>query len=144
VYNYYHIGGGNRFFEVKALVRKKDYDALGPKYTSTSYGYKQLVGENDKLVAKSIIFTRELTMDEILGNRFSDWTDEQKKLVLEIGIKNAICKVQFDTLVSLGYSYTFAKLCIDIGKYDIAQAVGTQDGLSMDMKVYVIFNGIKK
>ena len=144
VYNYYGIGEGNRFFEVKALVRKKDYDALGPRYYIDVYGYKTRGGENDKLAAKSIIFTRELTIDEILGNRYSDWTDEQKKLAIEIGVKEADKKNKFDTLVSLGYSETFAQLCIDIGKYDIAKAVGSQEGLSMDMKVYVIFNGIKK
>lgn len=145
VYGYYRIGNGNRFFEVKALVRKKDYYNLGPQYIRDPYGYDEFIRENDKLVAKSIIFTRELTFDEIVNDRIcTDWTDEQKKLALEIGVKNAAAKIGFETLVSLGYSDTFAQLLIDMGKYDIAKAVGSQEDLSMDMKVYVIFNGFKK
>lgn len=50
VFRHYFIDNSNRFFEVKALVKKKDYDR----------------GENDDLAAKSIIFTRELAEYEIL------------------------------------------------------------------------------
>jgi hypothetical protein len=141
VYNYYGVGNGNRFFEVKALVRAKDYDNLGPQYFEDHYGFKTRCGEIDKLAAKSIIFTRELTVDEILGNCVpAYWTNEEKKLALEIGIREAREKITLEKLVALGYSETFAMLCIEQKRDEVALSVGTQEGLSMDMKAYLIFN----
>ncbi len=141
VYNYYDIGDNHRFFEVMALVRAKDYDNLGPQYLTDPYGFRTRYGELDKIAAKSIIFTRELTVDEILGNRVpADWTVEEKKLALEIGVKEAIRKITLEKLVALGYSETFAMLCIEQKRDKVALSVGTQEGLSMDMKAYLIFN----
>lgn len=141
VFNYYSIGDNNRFFEVKALVRKKDYANLGPQYIEDSHGFRHYRGDNDKLAAKSIIFTRELTVDEILGGFVpADWTDDQKNLALEIGVRNAVDKITFERLVALGYSETFAWLCMDAKRDNVALSVGTQEGLSMDMKAWLIFN----
>ena len=128
VYQYYII-------EVKALVRKKDFDAYGNRVGR--YGPRL-----DKLVAKSIIFTRELTLDEIFkGYVLEDWwTDEHKKRALEIGVKAARQEIQRDRLVQLGYSETFAALCIAAERDQIAELVASQEGLSMDMKVWTIFN----
>ena len=144
VFQYYSIGDNNRFFEVKALVRKKDHENLGPQYTIDSHGYRTYIGEIDKIAAKSIILTRELTADEILDGLIADdWTDEQKKLALEIGIPQTKRKITFEKLVALGYSNTFAQLCIDMRRDNVALRVGTQEGLSMDMKAYLIFNIVK-
>ena len=142
VLNYYPIGSGNRFFRVKALVRKSDYDNLGPQYSDYEpYFGRRYLGEIDKLAAKSIIFTRELTTDEILRGRIpDDWTDEEKELAREIGVHEAIAKITFEKLVALGYSETFAQLCMEQKKDKVALSVGTQEGLSMDMKAYLIFN----
>ena len=142
VLNYYPIHNGNRFFEVKALVRKSDYDNLGPQYYDYDpYFGRRYRGEIDKLAAKSIIFTRELTTDEILSGRIpGDWTDEQKELALEIGVNEAIYRITLEKLIALGYSETFAKLCIEQKRAKVALSVGTQEGLSMDMKAYLIFN----
>ena len=49
VYKHYGITNGNRFFKVKALVRKSDYE-----------------NSNDKLVAKSIGFVWELRMKALI------------------------------------------------------------------------------
>jgi hypothetical protein len=142
VLNYYPIGSGNRFFEVKALVRKSDYDNLGPQYAkATDHYFRHYIGEIDKLAAKSIVFTRELTTDEILSGRIpDDWTDEEKELALEIGVNEAIYRITLEKLIALGYSETFAKLCIEQKRAKVALSVGTQEGLSMDMKAYLIFN----
>lgn len=132
VQKYYKIGSGHRYFEVKALVRKKDFEGYG-------YGRFYRV---DKLAAKSIIFTRELTLDEIFkGYVLEDWwTDEHKKRALEIGVKTVRQEIQRDRLVQLGYSETFAALCIAAERDQIAELVASQEGLSMDMKVWTIFN----
>ena len=143
VLNYYSIGNGNRFFEVKALVRKKDFEMYGTGWSLTMAPNGSLVPapEHDKLVAKSIIFTRELTADEILEGQITDaWTDEDKNRALEIGVKAALEEAHLKRLVEVGYSETFASVIVKVGKGDIAYSVGTQEGLSMDMKVWTIFN----
>lgn len=142
VYGYYDVGNGNRFFEVKALVRKDDYESYtnGLNWT-ISHGMVYPCSSNDKLVAKSIIFTRELTVDEIVKHlNVDDWSEDDKKMILEIGYNETLGVVHIRELVKLGYSEAFAKIIANSGKFDVAQAVGTQKDLSMDMKVWVIFN----
>lgn len=144
VFDYYPIGDNNRFFKVKALVRKKDYDSLYCNYSSAMFVQRPLITK-DKIAAKSIIFIEELSVDEILKNRVpKDWTDEQKSLAIRIGIKGAKEIIYVEKLVSVGYSETFARYCFKNDFTDIALSVGSQEGLSMDMKVWAIFNSNKK
>ena len=90
VFYYYPIGDNNRFFKVKALVRKEDYDSLYCNYSSAMIVQHPLIPK-DKIAAKSIIFIEELSVDEILKNRVpKDWTDEQKSLAIRIGINGLI------------------------------------------------------
>ena len=145
MFKYYPIGNNNRFFKVKALVRKEDYDNLGPMYFTGTYSFKMYGSINDKLAAKSIIFIEELSVDEILKNRVpKDWTDEQKSLAIRIGIEGAKEVIYVEKLISVGYSETFARYCFKNYFTDIALSVGSQEGLSMDMKVWAIFNSNKK
>ena len=140
VFKYYPIGNNNRFFKVKALVRKEDYDTLHCNYSLAVFAPYQPIPK-DKLAAKSIVFTEELSVDEILKNRVpKDWTDEQKNLAIRIGIKGAKEIIYVNKLVSIGYSETFARYCFENDFTDIALTVGSQEGLSMDMKVWAIFN----
>ena len=146
VRRYYDIGNSHRFFEVKALVRKKDYEHYGPSdYYLDEYGRVCTSHLTDKLAAKSIIFTRELTMDEILeSTHASDWSTEYKQLAIEIGLKKADLQRKVDILTKLGYSETFAREISKDNKLFVrAETVGSQEGLSMDMKVWCIFNGCK-
>lgn len=130
VFRYYHRGGGNRFFRVKALVRKTDLD---------HYGTLGLVYVHDKLVAKSIEFVSELTADEILyEDEYKNWTKAEKKRALKEGIDAVLKQRQIAPLVKLGYSRPFAEYIVAKGKADVAMAVGSQADLSMDMKVLAI------
>lgn len=148
VFGYYSIGNGNRFFKVRALVRKSDYERYGvysydnTRFISTSTGMT-MSNRFDKLVAKSIILERELTPDEILGGRINvnEWSDENKQLALRVGIKHMIDRAHTNELVELGYSQTFALLIVNAGndKYEIAKTVASQSDLSMDMKCWMIF-----
>ena len=144
VFRYYDIDNSNRFFEVKALVRKSDLDSYssnGGYYTRGIDGMIYWDNGKNKLVAKSIIFTRELTVDEIVKHlNVSDWDYEDKLNILEVGYKTAKTIRETCKLVSVGYSETFAKVIAETNKFDIAYAVGTQAGLSMDMKVWIIYN----
>ena len=132
VYSFYDIGKGNRFFRVKALVRKSDYK----NYTTDGdwYGHK-------KLAAKSIVFISELTPEEIFSTgEEATWTHEEKVLALEKGKNEAKKLVYTRKLIEIGYSPIFAKYCAsDDDKFEVAYAVGQED-ISMDMKVFAIFN----
>jgi hypothetical protein len=141
VYEYCNIGYGHRFFKVKALVREKDRDKYG------KYSFCWSYSRNDKLAAKSIILTEELTVDEIfepLGYNHPDsehWTEEYKKMALQIGIDAVTQLIRADELEALGYSSTFSKFIVqNKEQYEKAKAVGSQPDLSMDMKVFVLFN----
>ena len=144
VFYYYPIGDNNRFFKVKALVRKKDYDSLYCNYSLAMIVQHPLIPK-DKIAAKSIIFIEELSVDEILKNRVpKDWTDEQKSLAIRIGIEGVKELINVEKLVSIGYSETFARYCFKNDFTDIALTLGSQEGLSMDMKVWAILNSNKK
>lgn len=159
VFDYYKVMDGNRFFKVHALVRKKDYEEYGKSVTIEvanpfyyMYGY-DLSGSHstttrtssirDKLTSKSIVFLRELTPDEVfgpLGDNFDGnvWTSEDKKLAMEHNIDYVRNIYKARILVDLGYSEAFAKYIVDEGKFKAAAAAGSQEGLSMDMKVAFI------
>lgn len=148
VYRYYPIGDGNRFFEVRALVRKEESEAYISGNDQTvvfKNGHACIVSGRNKLAAKSIIFVRELSIDEILEhvNDISDWSDDDKRLIIDVGISKARLTANARKLVEVGYSETFAKAIVMNDKFDIAYAVGTQEDLSMDMKVWTIYNSGK-
>lgn len=148
VLGYYPIGNSNRFFKVRALVRKSDYERYGGcsidnhHYVHTSNGLS-ISSVFDKLVARSIIFERELTPDEILSGQLdvNQWSDKNKQLALSVNINHARKHMQADELVELGYSQTFALLVANAGndKYELAKSVASQPDLSMDMKCWMIF-----
>lgn len=152
VFDYYKVGCGNRFFEVRALVRKDHYERYGLyteeycRHLKDNNNYTRYFSFNgnkkyDKLVARSIVFERELTPDEILGgdDDINKWDEKYKLLALEYSISWASKRMNVDELVTMGYSEAFAQCIIDAKKYTIAKAVASQPDLSMDMKCWLIF-----
>lgn len=147
VYCYYNIDNENRFFKVKALVRKRDAD--NPVRSGASIWRRGLNGE-DKLASKSIVFLEELSTEEIFDAygraEMKDWSLEDQTLAREKGvsyvrelIKHRDDDTKIATLVELGYSEVFARyIVVDREAYGIAFAVGSQKDLSMDMKVLMI------
>ena len=141
VFGYVSLGSGNRFFEVRALVRKGDKEKYG---THMVVKNGQIYYDNriDKLVAKSIEIVRELTIDEILENtEAKDWSSEYKQMTITIGVDGVKSIMRRDELVGYGYSTPFAQWLVDNKKYEVAKAVGSQTDLSMDMKCLMILNG---
>ena len=133
VFDYYGVGCGNRFFKVKALVRKTDKE-----------NYKNKVvyyGASNKLAAKSIIFTSELTCDEILQyyDNIKNLPENYKKLAIDVSTNHAIGQYRIDTLIEDGYSEPFATYITSTGRFEKAHALGSQNDLSMDVKVLSIF-----
>lgn len=143
VFGYYPIGESNRFFKVKALVRRSDKENYKQSYALCSpYSFYTGFGRNDKLVAKSIIFTSELTCDEILESVWDpEIPDKYKDVALKIGLQEACEQFNIDTLVDDGYSLPFATHIEKNCKFEIAHAIASQKDLSMDMKVLYILNG---
>lgn len=135
VFRYYDVARGNRFFEVKALVRRWNKNG---QYT--------IEHNRDKMAAKSIQFVRELTTEEIfehLNNELTvDWTIEQKNMarMTSIGEYHNIMRV--DELVKFGYSKAFATFAVNKGVYGVAKMMGDMPNVSMDVKVMTIAMGI--
>ena len=144
VFGYYGIGGENRFFKVSALVRKKDNERYG------SYGgylSRMLGNTTDKLAAKSIIFTKELTPDEIFKDtEWAEYDEAFKKIALVTSPVEALKDLKTKKLVSYGYSEPVTKLILDQDErscsarlYELACALETQPGISMDTKIIALF-----
>ena len=141
VFKYYRIGNGNRYFKVRALVRLADKNEYGTGggITYNVNNYLSYSDARNKLVAAEIEFLEELTVDEILINtKARDWSDEYKKLAIEIGIDGAETKMRITELTDLGYSLPFASYLINNKKCNVAKAVGSQPDLSMDMRALLI------
>ena len=150
VFRYYKIGDGNRFFEVKALVKKSDwYSEQKKNRTCNLYQpYSYLPGfivSDDKYAAKSIRFIRELSVDEVFGALGTDcdvrgWTEEQKKRAMETSINTVRRDIRAFELCAAGYSPAFAKyISVDAGRYATAMAMASLPDVSMDVKVMAIF-----
>ena len=150
VFRYYKIGDGNRFFEVKALVKKSDwYSEQKKNRTCNLYQpYSYLPGfivSDDKYAAKSIRFIRELSVDEVFGALGTDcdvrgWTEEQKKRAMETSINTVRRDIRAFELCAVGYSPAFAKyISVDAGRYATAMAMASLPDVSMDVKVMAIF-----
>lgn len=136
VFRYYGVGKGNRYFKVKALVRVNDL----AKYGNTYGGL--LAGSRDKLVAKSIIFERELTPDEILTDKkYSDYTEEEKLAVLEHGARYVEGERKITKLMEVGYTRELSDYIVNaLHKDHLAYALGTQPEINMNVKICLIFD----
>lgn len=138
VFPYYPIARNNRFFKVTALVRKSE--AIDAGLIEGDKSRRSRYGRANKLAAKSIIFTKEMTIDEIFeAAGYEGYTDDEKKTILDIGIVEFKANKCIRTLIDLGYSELFAAYVVRIGKFQVAQAVASQPGLSMEMKCLAIF-----
>ena len=144
VFDYYSIGDDRRFFKVRALVRKGEAESYG----------RRLRGR-DKLAARAIEFISECTIDEIFQAlsdaisehdraRLATWTLEDKILALTIGVPKTRLIVDARALVELGYSKPFATFLAEENMFSLAEAVGSQTDLSMDMKVWMIMMAIQR
>ena len=149
VFCYYKIGGGNRFFEVEALVKKSDWYSEQEKnricnlYQPYSY-LPGFIVSDDKYAAKSIRFIRELTVDEVFetvtDNEVRGWAEEQKRRAMEKSIRAVKAEIREFDLCAAGYSPAFAKyIAGDTDRYKTAMAMASLPDVSMDVKVMAIF-----
>lgn len=138
VFSYYAVGKGNRYFKVKALVRKSDYERANIRVNNPyTFAYK-----SDKLTSKSIIFESELTPHEVLtakGVDLKHWTEALEAEAMNIGITPVRRLVEVERLTQMGYSQAFAGYCANNNLYDIA-LIAAKENISMDMKVLLILS----
>lgn len=141
VFNYYPIGEGHRFFKVRALVRTTDYTEYDtrPRHVVGDVVYYDSY-PRDKLVAKSIIFLSEITVDEILkGTDVGNLPEQYKQVAIDVDIISAVNNYRKDILIEDGYSEPFALHIVNkTDKFQIAHAIGSQKDVSMDIKVLTI------
>lgn len=150
VFDYYNIENGNRFFRVRAEVKKSDLDKYYEQYkieTNAAYPDSVVIGDpigkgigsKDKLAARSIEFLYELTPDDIFkGSKGENWSKEDKLLAMQMGIETVQTAHSVRELVELGYSEPFAWYIKGLGRTEVAKAVASQKDLSMDMKAMLI------
>lgn len=150
VFSYYRIGEGHRFFEVSALVRKSDLEEYGKRpeykgragdpYARALFNFSNPI--RDKLAAKSIIFLRELTPEEIFERVPHDnFTKAEMEAALAVNMEYVLNNRQSLELQELGFCEPVADMLVAHDKYDIAKVIGAQEGLSMDAKMVIIFCG---
>ena len=139
VFDFYPIGYGNRFFLVRALVKESDVKKYGRRY---------VYGRDNKLAAKTIKILRELTLDEIFEpiTDSKDWPTHLKEIAIEKGLLEAKHIDQVHNLTDMGYSKSLAeyilKASVTGDGYELAVALNSQPGISMDTKIVAIFSHI--
>ncbi len=143
LHNYKSIGAGNRFFECKALVRESDLKKYGTHDIQRLFTCKV-----DKLAAKSIQLTRELSVDEILAHidGVDEWPFYVKKTAITENIDKAKTEMKILTMIKMGYAEPLAKYIVNDRNgedgYNLAVALDSQPGISMDTKINAIFSHI--
>lgn len=138
VFRYYTPGEGRRYFECRALVRKRDVDRYGMQRPFDLFA-------NNKLVAKSIVLTKEVDKEELfeaVRNTYiwlQQAPDEFVAICLETSEEKASFEFYKKTLIDDGYSEAFATYLSSLGseKYECAHALAGEN-ISMDIKVLSI------
>jgi hypothetical protein len=140
VFKFYDVGNGNRFFKVKALVKKIDYEMYDNNISAIFYVFSE-----PKLVAKSIIFESEVEAKDIVTNATGeDLPEKYYPLAIKHNISYALQQYRVDFLVEeCGYSQPFATFLAakDKSKYFNAARAIAQEDIPMDMKVtFILLN----
>lgn len=140
----------NRFFKVKALVRKSDYERYGHLDIS---GF--CVGKINKLVAKSIILQSEITSSELYQFAIQNNSylrllseDEFESIRAANSFKDGVLNVCVKRLDGK-YSPTFIIALFLESNNDISNFIKTvnkaealyNEGVSPDMRAYLLMKG---
>jgi hypothetical protein len=141
VYDYYPPDFNTRYFKVKGIVKKEDFDAYGSGYY---FGFQY--DKRNKIVAKQITLVEEIPMSEMDGAQA--WFKEKYPFVKEMNSvpeteKEYKAKVRevCDRDLSESYSESFRFLML--GKdysyqtYSKMKALA-DEGISPDMRAYLL------
>lgn len=163
VFSFYELNPHNRFFKVKALVKKSDLEKSKDK---RAVGVRNLYlysndYTDDKYVAKKIIFLEEVSFEELLVHiqRKYDFVENENdwNLIRENGYKEFKRRYFFNQLKGVNFSETFLTIIfnkIDCSKSSIRLTCSymrriidfikamNDEGVSKDMAVYLILEEI--
>lgn len=143
VFGYYSIWLNNRFFKVRALVERKEVERQTS--TNTIDLYADL--RSNKLVAKSIIFIEELSIDEIFKDTdISDFPLKYKEFAIKIGIDKTKKLFMKDKLTPT-YGEKLASYIVeheDLKTAELAYALADNDDLALYEKLLLIFRSNTK
>ena len=145
VFDYYPTCNGNRYFKVKALVRKSDYTLYG-MVQRDRFGCALI---SNKLVSKSIIFISEVSKEELyedmrgIYRNLEGLPDEYLQMAINTSIDDAVLNYHISILTSIGLSPELAHYYAANNKVDIklVEALATQEGISMDTKLLILMGG---
>jgi hypothetical protein len=146
-YSTFRVCNGNRYFKVKALVNEQEYNRYG-EFEKIPGSYIGSTRRIDKFAAAAIVFTEELTIKEILDAFYSisknrPLPEKYEHLIIEQSYSDAIVQMELDNLLEDGYSEIFAKQIVAEDRYHLAHAIASQEGVSMDMRVWYIYTNKK-
>lgn len=148
MYSTFRVCDGNRYFKVKALVNEREYNRYGEFEKIPGPFGSHSTRRIDKFAAAAIIFTEELTTKEILDAFYSTsgnspLPEKYEHLIIEQDYSNALMQMELDNLLEDGYSEIFAKQIIAEDRYHLAHTIASQEGVSMDMRVWYIYTNKK-
>lgn len=125
VFDYYDVENGNRFFKVRALVKKNNLET----YNDYDYWGEQ----RHKLAAKSIVFEEEVTSEEIFTQteKYNDMSPELWEKVRECGFDGAMRYFKIQELIACGFSKQLAEYIYFNRSDELAKALVSQEGLEM-------------
>ena len=147
MYSTFSVCDGHRYFKVKALVNEQEYNRYG-EYVKIPGPFGGSTRRIDKFAAAAIIFTEELTTKEILDvfystSRNSRLPEKYEHLIIEQSYSDALEQMEIGNLLEDGYSEIFAKQIVAEDRYHLAHAIASQEGVSMDMRVWYIYTNKK-
>lgn len=120
VFNFYHIGNGNRFFKVRARCRKKDIKDYGK--TSSRFFLDPTLA--NKLVASDIEILEELDISEKISKIAPDLEDSKYiAIAIEKDLAAARRQMTVDTLVTYGLTHEMAEYFFNVDKVSLIKGL---------------------
>ena len=143
-YAIFNVHEGNKYFKVRALVNEQEYKRYGEFEKIPGPFNTCSTRRIDKFAAAAIVLTEELTTKEILDAFYSASKNKRlpekyEHLIIEQSYFDALTQMEIDNLIEDGYSEIFAKQVVAEDKYHLAHAIASQEGVSMDMRVWYIY-----
>lgn len=152
-FNYYALSKNNRYFKVKAYVNVSE---MRKHHDEFYYGYgRPMYDRIDKLVAKKIILTEEVSFKTLLPyiQYYCSCIETKEDWILanEIGYKEFRKKYFFDRMKDSGFGEAF--LCVLFDQMEnnsdtikdvikLSKAL-TEENVSKDMAVYLLLKHLK-
>ncbi|AKP44743.1 TPA: hypothetical protein P1M42_000132 [Clostridioides difficile] len=157
VFQYYAPNLSNRFFKVKALVKKADKYKYGKEYGEvTLLSGSVLRGHKiNKIAAKEIIFLEELTFDKLklhIQNSFPEVNTKSKwYAICKLGEQEYYHRMFMNQMKKIRFSDTFSQLLFDECRNycEILEILNkaiaySKENLSKDMIIYLLMKDIRK